>query len=109
MKHITETKNYDRVRENMVIYRALAYKNRNDDVDYSTLTKDEKIRYFENKAINEYWVEQDLHYLANTVRELRKDVERLSYALDDKEEKLLKSYERTLSVLMELHGIEVDK
>ena len=108
MKHITETNNYDKKKENMIIYRALSYRN-NDDIDYLSLSNDEKLKYLENKMIHQYWVEQDLHYLANTVRNLRKDVERLSYLLDDKEEKLLESYERTLSVLMELHGIEVDK
>lgn len=104
----TITDNYDEIRENKVVYRALAYRNRNDDVDYSTLTKDEKIHYFENKAINEYWVEQDLHYLANAVRELRKENKELNDLLVDKENKLRKANERTLSVLMQLHGIEVD-
>ena len=104
----TITNNYDKVRENMVIYRALAYKNRNDDVDYSMLTKDEKIRYFENKMIHEYWIEQDLHYLANTVRELRKENKELNDLLVERTRKLSEANERTISVLMELHGIEVE-
>lgn len=99
---------YDKDRTTKCINRALNYHQIDDKIDYSTLNKDEKIHYFENKAIHEYWIEQDIKYLARLVIDLQNEIERLYSLLDDKEVKLRKAHERTLSVLFELHGIEVD-